>query len=581
MNETDWQDVRCIGYCRVSTERQAGEQFTSLTDQANAITSLATKLGVAVGRWYRDEGASGATVEKRPAFRALLSDCAQHPRDLRQPGYVLVLNDSRFGRFDDPDQAAALRFQLKQHGWIVRFAEGDELQDPTFRSVIRSLGSAQASEYRRSIIRNARRGTRGTAEQGYWAREAPFGYRRRVVFPTGSERILDIGVLKAPNEKISLAIHEQEAATVRWAFETYASGHASLSILKRGFEERHPGRTWSRQTIRLMLMNRTYTGDVIGGMRTKDEHGREVRNGAESVYGKTNAHPAIVSHELFEKTQTRFGRNRKFLRSRPGDYLLSGIMLCSHCGSHFVGGGGGKSRSKNPLRDVRRFYKCTGGIAEPPKCAGRIGTVFRHIVDDAVVHTMSEVIGSPAVRKEIAAALDEALDAQKQQRGNSRPKLAAERENLERKRDRLVALVADGTLTGDEAAKQLASMRAEIARVTAQLGHVANSHAPIAKADRDRLLSAALDFPSIASRLSGVALQELIRPWLHRAVFDKVTRALTLEIRTVPALPGLRLASWPARDGQQQSCKLIIRRISLLQKGHSPCVSPPSRRKAG
>src|SRR5262245_17534531 len=151
------QSVQCVGYCRVSTERQAGEDRTSIADQEAAIRARAERLGVEVGAWYRDEGASGATVEERPKFRALLADCEASPRSARAPGIVLVLNDSRFGRFPDPDEAAALRFRFKQAGWIVRFCESDDTDDPTFRSVIRSLGSAQASEYRRNIQRNARR----------------------------------------------------------------------------------------------------------------------------------------------------------------------------------------------------------------------------------------------------------------------------------------------------------------------------------------------------------------------------------------------------------------------------------------
>src|SRR4051812_38011807 len=81
-----------VGYVRVSTDRQAGEAQTSLADQQRAIEALASSLGLTVERWYRDEGASGATVEKRPALRQLVADIEAAPRSQKAPGFVLVLN---------------------------------------------------------------------------------------------------------------------------------------------------------------------------------------------------------------------------------------------------------------------------------------------------------------------------------------------------------------------------------------------------------------------------------------------------------------------------------------------------------
>lgn len=135
--------TNCVAYLRVSTERQANEVVTSLSDQQHAIEQLAAKMGITVDRWYRDEGASGATVEGRPAFSRMLADLAADPR--RHLCHVLVLNDSRFGRFSDPEESAYWRHHLRRLGWIVRFAEGDESQDKTARSVMRAIGAAQAA----------------------------------------------------------------------------------------------------------------------------------------------------------------------------------------------------------------------------------------------------------------------------------------------------------------------------------------------------------------------------------------------------------------------------------------------------
>src|SRR5437868_5261521 len=86
----------CVGYVRVSTERQAGEVYSSRRDQQRAIEQLAARLGRTGAAWYRDEGASGATATRRPAFMELLAYCESHPRSPQALGFVLVLNDSRF-----------------------------------------------------------------------------------------------------------------------------------------------------------------------------------------------------------------------------------------------------------------------------------------------------------------------------------------------------------------------------------------------------------------------------------------------------------------------------------------------------
>ena len=187
---------------------------TSLEDQTQAIEGLAEKLGVTAGCWFRDAGASGATAEGRPAFMEMLGWCEQNSRPMDSPGHVLVLNDSRFGRFVEPEEATFWRHHLYRLGWIVRFCEGDEVEGD-FRSVVRAIGSVQATEYRRNLVANTRRGMKGAAEQGFWTREAPYGYRRQVVYPPDAGRVLEIGQLKAPNEKVKLAPHTEEARMVR------------------------------------------------------------------------------------------------------------------------------------------------------------------------------------------------------------------------------------------------------------------------------------------------------------------------------------------------------------------------------
>ena len=54
-----------------------------------------------------------------------------------------VRNASRLSR-KDPDEPAYYRHLLKMWGWTVRYAEGDEVQEPTGRAVNRAIQAIQA-----------------------------------------------------------------------------------------------------------------------------------------------------------------------------------------------------------------------------------------------------------------------------------------------------------------------------------------------------------------------------------------------------------------------------------------------------
>lgn len=556
------ESITCVGYCRVSTERQAGETLTSMSDQETAVRALAARLRhVDVGRWFRDAGASGATVEGRPAFLELLEWCEENRRPARAPGHVLVLNDSRFGRFEQPEESAYWRHHLYRLGWIVRFAEGDDVQGD-FRTVVRAIGSVQASEFRRTLMANTRRGMKGAASQGFWTREAPYGFRRRVVFPAAAERTLELGQLKAPNEKVKLTPHEEEARIVRWVFETYAAGGESLGTLAAKLRARVPSRRWSRTVVVAMLRNDAYRGAVVGGRR---------RSGEADLYGCEGAHPALVTEALFAAAQARLAKNRELGKGVPAQYLVSGLLHCSVCGSPYTGGGGGR-RLLGPTAAQRRFYKDTGSIEGV--CPGSMGTVSRHLVDDAVVRVLSETLARPRIRNRIERAVDQAISAAPGAVGETEATLRAERARLEKNRARLVGAIEDGALLPSEASVRLEEIRAACADVDARIQALrfAKSRARGASSERDRLLELVTDLPALAARLKGAALREIIEPWIGSATFDKRTRVMGLGIRPLPLIPSLLPFTTRARAGRKQA-GLIVRETSLLQRGHEHRVA--------
>lgn len=554
---------RAFAYVRVSTDRQATEDRTSLGDQRASIELLARRLNASVERWFEDAGISGATAERRPDFMALVAACEADPQPRGAPGLVLLLNASRLGRFDDPEEAAYWRHHLRRQGWIVQFAEGDAEGDAA--PIVRAVASLEASTYRRNLIANTRRGMKGAASLGFWTREAPFGYRRAVVLPAGARRVLERGELKTPAEKVRLTPHPDEAPIVRWAYEAYAAGGVSLGGIAAELKRRAPGRRWSRTVVQHLLRNDAYRGAVIGGRR---------RDGGGELYGCEGAHEAIVTAELWQAAQQRLARNAKLGAAVRTDYLLTGLLTCPHCGRPYTGGGGGRKGTRT--RTCRRFYRDTGGIEGV--CPGRIGTVMRHLVDDAAIAMVASTLAARAVRRQIERALDAALagiSAGSAGRGG----LRAERARLELRRDRLVAALADGTILPEEAAGPLEAARTALSELDAraQALRFATHRAAGAAGERDRLLALLEDFPARLERASGPHRRELLEPWLGTATFDKVTRMLSLGIRRLPAVPSFALYG-QGGPTERSEAGLIVRSTSLLQPGHQYRVPDQAER---
>lgn len=458
-----------LGYIRVSTDDQAREIKSSLTDQRTAIAALARKLGRTLedSDIFEDAGYSGGTAD-RPAFQALLSYCSTHARSRKGAsqapagafGYVFVLNDSRFGRFD-ADEAAHWRYVLRQSGWEVKFAEADETDDPAVRPIMRAVGAAQAAEYRRNLRANTRRGGRGAAQRGLWQAVAPIGYRR-YASRTGEEPVvLDNGKRKAADQVVRLGLGpENEQALVRFMFDAYASGTYTLGRLAAELAEKWPARPWCVRTVQATLRNPAYTGDIVYGRRPVDEDGqqRNVPADIEMWIVTRGAHPALIGRDVFGAVQDRLGINKiKYRRFTGPGYPLSGLIACAQCGNPYIGGGGNARGRGLADPDRHRFYKDSG--TQRHACPGRMGTISKRFLEPIVIGAVARVVAQPLVRQMIAEEIDRVLGASVDSHAAQRKRLERDRARLSDEIDRLVQAVARGVLTDRDAGRALGSLR--------------------------------------------------------------------------------------------------------------------------
>jgi DNA invertase Pin-like site-specific DNA recombinase len=538
-----------IGYIRVSSEQQAGEKQTSLNDQRTAIAVRADALGLLLGAVFEDAGISGATVAKRPGLTALIAYCEAHKRTVSDTGVVLVLNDSRFGRFDDPDEAAALRFNLKRCGWIVRFCEADDIQDPSIRHIMRAVGGAQASEYRRNLRANSTRGRHGTVRQGYWASREPFGYRRLVVYPELQSRVLEHGQAKARGEKIKLTQGpDDEVRIVREVFRRYAAGTHSMKALCRWLNTESSATSgrqpWAGTTVRHMLENMAYLGAIAARRRTatRMDAGDYTRTAPEYVIW--NAHPPLIDQETFDQCQRMLTEIPP--RGETFDYRVRGLVRCETCGEHLTGGGLGSRLASTGQRV--RFYICAGG--REGRCAPKATCVTSHLLEDAIITAITEHLAQQVTPAQIRRAFGERLGGQTPKPAKTSAKL---RSDLISRRDRLVSAIESGTLTAQEAHARLDALRTQLSAL--EEGPAAPSVVPT-EAVLDRLVARAKNVMTLAANSTGAELRALIRPWVDDMTFDKSNRMLTLHLRTMST--GLLAQPLLAANLREQTCVVRV-----------------------
>jgi len=130
-------------------------------------------------------------------------------------------------------------------------------------------------------------------------------------------------------------------------FALYADGNKGLKAICRTLNaEALPspkGGPWGADTVRSILVNRTYIGELIyGGKWSKKGTPRTVRPDAQ----------AIIPKDLFERVQAQM-KSRDFGRCNGmrTEYLLSGKIVCTRCGYKFQG-----RKTKNKEGRVYQYY---------------------------------------------------------------------------------------------------------------------------------------------------------------------------------------------------------------------------------
>ncbi len=316
--------VPAAQYLRMSTEHQ---QY-SLENQSTAIQKYAESHNFEVVRTYSDASKSGLVLSQRTGLQQLLQDVVSGKSEYRA---ILVYDISRWGRFQDIDEAAHYEFLCKSAGVPVHYCAETFANDNTLASLImKSLKRTMAGEYSRDLGVRVFAGHKRLTLLGFKAGGiAGYGLRRMLVSPTGvPKQELAFGERKsiATDRIILVPGPPHELQTVKDIYRMFLSEKRPVIAIARKLNSSgvpRPGHSrWDFYAVRTILTHPKYVGCAVFGQVSKKLHTPVVRVPKSEWTLKAGAFEPIIDPATFADAQKVFERNR---RHRTDEELLADL----------------------------------------------------------------------------------------------------------------------------------------------------------------------------------------------------------------------------------------------------------------
>lgn len=315
-------------YMRLSREDGDKEESSSVTNQREMLKRYVSEQeNFFIVKEYVDDGYTGTNFD-RPGFKQMIEDIEAGIIDT-----VITKDLSRLGR-ERLGVGHYTEIYFPEHNvrYIALLDNIDTYIDSgmndmaPFKGVINDMYVRDISKkIRSSLIERKKAGN-------FLGVTAPYGYQ------------------KDPNNKFHLIINEKEAEVVKRVFRLYLEGNGLTRIAqiltKDGIpvpgESRDIGKTrrtalyssWKQTTIRRILDNRVYLGELVQFKRRKINYKskRRINVPEEERYICKGTHEAIIDEEDFNTIQNILKKNKSFKGIRH-DYLFKGLLYCAECGA--------------------------------------------------------------------------------------------------------------------------------------------------------------------------------------------------------------------------------------------------------
>jgi DNA invertase Pin-like site-specific DNA recombinase len=306
-------EAMAVAYYRHSAQDR---QKNSVEIQSDQVRAWAAQHRVTIIHEFADSGKSGLTAEGRPAFTEMM-DWVRTRTDFT---LILVLDVSRWGRFQDLDLSAQYSSECTRFGKEVRYVNlGVEHDDSPVYPLVVTLERYRSAQYSRELSDKVFKGCVKVAQQGYRAGgSAPYATQRVMVDEQNApQRVLSHGERKSiQNWRVKLAPGDAlQVEIVQDIFHQFVDRNLDERQIAGQLNNRGVvspgGRAWTSSSIQRILRNRTYAGAVVYNRTTgKLKSGRRSNPPSSWVIAQ-KAYQPIVPAEIFERAVERFEERQR------------------------------------------------------------------------------------------------------------------------------------------------------------------------------------------------------------------------------------------------------------------------------
>ena len=417
--------MNCAIYVRVSTQQQA-EKGYSIQTQIDACQKKALELGATSVKVYKDDGYSGAFLE-RPALDDLRDSVSAKLHDT-----IIIYDIDRLSR--DTMHLLLLTEELEKNARII-YINSEYNRTPEGQLFFEIRGSF--AKYERIKIKDRlQRGKRGKLRKG---------------LPISNHQILGYDWQDG-----NYVVNESQAELVRKIFDKYIHSLGGFSSVIQWLDaEGIPspqGRKWSLMALYRILHRSMYTGEYYAyttyHKKVSARHYESIKRDSAEWIPMTC--PAIISKETFELAQKKINRNRQQkIRESKHTALLSGVAYCGVCG---------RKMQNRINRNQYQFYQCYS--MNTKRCGNHV--MPTNVTDALVWDILSRVCRNETMLKKYIA------------QNQPKPKddsaaIKKELAGIETKRQAIMSWFSANLISAEESTQKLQALKKQEQSLTEKL----------------------------------------------------------------------------------------------------------------
>ena len=371
-------------YLRLSKEdeNKNDNESESIANQKAMLISYAQDKDWEIYKIYSDEDYSGSDIT-RPAFNEMLHDAEKQNFQI-----LLCKSLSRFAR----DVALVETYiNNKFLEWGIRFISPTDYADTDSKGSRKNIqiNSLVNQWYLEDLSENIRSVLKHKKLQGkFLSAIPPYGYK------------------KNPDDKYKLIKDENVKEIIETIFELALTEHSVMSIVNhlnnRGYvnpstyfieqnwakQKRAPHTRWTTSTIKRILHNQVYMGDLVLNVAGKKTYKstRSTKRPKNEWIIHENMHEAYISRSDFKKIEKQLASRANFYTAHNGNYPnhYKGLIYCGECGGVL------SLDTRNRSRNDTTFYRCARAERGASMCKGV--TISQKWLDEELLNEARYII---------------------------------------------------------------------------------------------------------------------------------------------------------------------------------------------